>query len=553
MTKEELLTMVAEKKKNLLTSIDMEDEEYLFFSSFLNNNKIARIEDLETINLADLITAFSKCTNPKLSLLELTELSTLTKPLFEQLDSEELFSLFSNLEELIINNSIFSLEQALKEKRLFHKIKKIIGLLNNMQETRDLPKYIISLFLDDELNFQPLLEILKKDTTTIMNSLALATAVKQTIETKRQIKVELDMSVAISGVRISEANKNRYLMKLIKEEPNMKNLLKDMNKINLYAIDLKKKEQNRKRQIKKEIQAYDRLYESFLNQEVNKVILDHHRITDGIADEQIKLEDLKLIYEHNLPYYQELWENYQELSEDTITKYQVLLQEYGVGKDTYSDEDIMKHSLKITKDMLDTLKEFGIINPQQIVSLLTNSTLDYLNAMLTITKKGYITKQLLQQNPNYLIEENNIYDIISQNINSLDDKKLNPELISKDEKSWLIAPELFKHNLDILEESNLLSAMSKTSKYQFLKEESLTEKLEVIEELGYKSFLNQGLDLLNIETNRWNRIKILKLLDMRPDNLSDLQEMLTTDHFFVPDELIEDYLPSTEKTPIKKK
>ena len=49
MTKEELLTMVAEKKKNLLTSIDMEDEEYLFFSSFLNNNKIARIEDLETI------------------------------------------------------------------------------------------------------------------------------------------------------------------------------------------------------------------------------------------------------------------------------------------------------------------------------------------------------------------------------------------------------------------------------------------------------------------------------------------------------------------------
>ncbi len=87
----------------------------------------------------------------------------------------------------------------------------------------------------------------------------------------------------------------------------------------------------------------------------------------------------------------------------------------------------------------------------------------------------------------------------------------------------------------------MLGQLHTTTNYQFLQQQSLEEKIDLVLELGRENELTHNLGLLNYESTRWQRLRILEMLNIPVDE-EMLDGTLHTDHFLVPDEKVNEYL-----------
>ena len=99
-------------------------------------------------------------------------------------------------------------------------------------------------------------------------------------------------------------------------------------------------------------------------------------------------------------------------------------------------------------------------------------------------------------------------------------------------------------NLNILKQYNLLDLLYTTTNYQFLQQEALDGKIDLALELGRENELTRNLGLLNYNSTRWQRLRILEALNISVEE-DMLDGTLHTDHFLVPDEKLNEYLDIT--------
>lgn len=105
----------------------------------------------------------------------------------------------------------------------------------------------------------------------------------------------------------------------------------------------------------------------------------------------------------------------------------------------------------------------------------------------------------------------------------------------------LIDNSILERNLNILRQYNLLGQLHTTTNYQFLQQETLDDKIDLVLELGRENELTHNLGLLNYDSIRWQRLRILETLNI-PVEEDMLDGTLHTNHFLVPDERLNEYL-----------
>ena len=585
MTKTEILKEVEIQKSKLKKELQKENKTIKILDEFLNNNLIKNRYDydaFEKIDYQNLVIAYGKTIDPSFSKEELKSLSSFYISIIQQIPNTNIKRISRIINQILMVNNI-GINDIKKLQNSINLAKKLITLSKWMTKTEsntELKDYVNSddpmtlktmldkanvvdlaraatIIRSKEYNLQTYLLIAKKNPKAVEKITSLISEINDLNYDSFLVKEELQKNISKDIDMIMDSKLKQKGKRVIKEkayqdfmksEHNTNEIIKELNKIYLYRNKLQKQETKTKKAIEKNINVYNYLIKNFLKQEQTTIVLNHHKLLDDIPNEKIKLAVLKLIYLNNYKYYKETEKTHQKLSENSVLSYQNILQKYGISKELYKDEDVMKKPIKEIERILVLMKLFGIKDSKRMVSLLTTSSSAYLNNILSLVNSGYITTQFLQDNKELLEEKSFFYDKVNKNIISLNNKNINPMLLLKDEKRWLTDNAILANNLEVLEDYDLVNTMSKTNKYNFLESTELNEVIDTVLELGFEPYLEQTLDLLNIPLNRYKRIKILNQLEEPITSLDNLIETLTTNQFFVPDDKLDNYITPEEET-----
>ena len=533
MQRQELLRTVIKEEEKLRKSMSFQNGELQYLEDFLENNKIQVLTDLKDLDVTSFMIAYCNSKNPAFTISELKDVFLSLEPFCQEKSALLFFAFFDKLNQIYINNDFSTIKAVFEEKNAFAKKSGLKTLLKNAHIKKTIE--IVQLLENPEFHFLSYFIMLDKDYDTVDKAVSMASAAKEA-----GALVNLTDLLTSKQANLANSDTKRQY-DLLNKLYGIKPILRNFEVIKERIKYLKSLENKRKRDAERGISEYEKLRNKLLEQDSTGLILHHHELTSRIPNEKIKLEVLKYIYMSNLKYYKELEEKYRYLSENSITKYQSLLNKYNISIDMYDINSVMRNSIEDVEEMLKMVLSFGIQDKTQIVNILQVSSKAYLDKIAFVFKSGYFGKEFLVSHP-VVLENQSFYDTFTQNKESLEEKRLNPFLLAKDEVVWLSNPEILKENLDVLQHYQLLDNMSKATKYQFLESEQLETTIDTILELGYESLLEKNIDLLNYDINQWMRIYILKELNMVPEDMDTLIKVLSQEQFFVPDEKMHEYI-----------
>ena len=78
--------------------------------------------------------------------------------------------------------------------------------------------------------------------------------------------------------------------------------------------------------------------------------------------------------------------------------------------------------------------------------------------------------------------------------------------------------------------------------FSFLLDTKMVQKIDKLLELGYGSFLEENLSLLNYDYNRIMRLELLQRMGFEMDSYREIEESLASTRFIVSDEELSSYL-----------
>ena len=281
-----------------------------------------------------------------------------------------------------------------------------------------------------------------------------------------------------------------------------------------------------------------------LEKELQKPEITNVRpIIKRIVDQQIKEVILAIIYKHNLNYAKGLKAEYDKLMSNSTTRYLSLLHEYGITLNEEELGDIKANSIEELTEILSILKNL-VLSEELFLSIINITNLETVKEIREYVAKGYISKTLLSNNVELFNNDNSLLNIIKTNINLFNNYGLNPTMFSDNENILFIDSTLLDKNLRLLENYNLIKSIKNSSNYSFILNSNLEQLIDKYLELGYESILEIDLDILNYSDTR--RVEILANMGITLEK-EEFIEMFEYDKFFIPDEILDDYIPSNIK------
>lgn len=308
-----------------------------------------------------------------------------------------------------------------------------------------------------------------------------------------------------------------------------------------YYEKLKNEKVSKEKTRKKELASLENLEVKLPELLASEEITTAKELLNRITSQDIRLETLKLIYLHNKSIYDRLKKEYQKLSASKVNKYQSLLNKYGISIDTSVIANIMINPLADVEKMLAVLTKIGIVDPTQILSVLEKSNLEAINSIIIQVTKGIISNELLKNNISIFYCDSKKHRNFLENISFFQEKALNPHYMRSHPELLLVSPETIKNNVKILEDYNLVGSMRTGMDCSFLVSSNLEDSIDTLLELGYERLLEQNLSLLSYQSN-FKRLRVLKELNIPITSMEELESILTTEKFLIPDENIDEYL-----------
>lgn len=269
-------------------------------------------------------------------------------------------------------------------------------------------------------------------------------------------------------------------------------------------------------------------------------ITDYRILLGDIKNKSLRMKILTYIYEQNNKYYQELEEEYIELSENSILGFQNLCHKY-----LLTNIDIKalreKYSYRELEQILRSLKTIGITESILLTPIIKSTSKEVVKDMINFINQGLLTTDIAKANIQIWDKSQDYVTRIKQNAKQIESITTNTSLYKRKPQVLLIENTRLEKNLKELKNYQLLSSLETTTDYQFLSDENLTDKLDYILELGKEQDLVNNLGLLNYDKKRWDRLNILDQLNI-PVSEEMLEGLLHTNNFLIPDEQIDEYL-----------
>lgn len=543
MTVSEILKEAEKNKEELETQYHEENEELVFLDSFLRNNNINGANGICSLKLSDFLIAYMRANKVNISFDRLQEIIYSNKGIIDEMDSEQYFEAIK-----IILAALETAQTSEFSKILYERNDKITKRFIKIVRDSTPDGYIINQEVLSAMqklaaqNQKPdaIMELFTVDTSKVMDAMHLVDTFKVLKGSQEFLTNEMNNDANLKNMNSRE--KRRLANKCVKKYYKTQNFQNDLGTITAYHQEILFKERAKKKERRKAMLAYDNLIKELPRMLQKEEITEYERLINKIPDATLRLEILKHIYMNNQSYYQSLEDKYTSLMENSAINYQVLLQEYGISLDGYDIESIMKNSVADTKCMLTKLNKIGIKNSEDIIEILATSNKDIVNEINTLSEKGILQNQFIEKHKGLFNDQADERTTLFSNLRYLEEKRINPFYFNTSQDTLLLDTQKLSQNIQILEDYNLLESMNKITKYDFLASDKLEVEIDNILELGFEKNLEERLNLLNYSEDKWQRLRLLKELNIPIETTDELEEVLTNNKFFVPDHKLSDYI-----------
>ena len=533
---EQLLKLITQEKTRLSSPVQYKEEELALLSSFLETDETDLIKVVHNTDSDIVVRAVLLANNG--SSFTLDEINRLTEnnKKINDLDPEYTLKIIREINKI-------------KSLKMLEQVKDLVKKDKYTEAEISTPEYSIMKNIEDilasanctEYDLESLLSLSTSKSDYFRIALPLVQLTKKMYQPTIRLRIHQNDDGTTKITQQQIETRTKYVKingDALVAERAMQNAL---IRVKAYYEKLKSEKATIERNNEKELQALVNLQEQLPLLLKTGEITISKELLNRITSKEVRLNTLRLIYLHNKSIYEELFKEYKKLSANKKSKYKRLLNDYDINISEENIPYIMLNSLEDVKTMLIVLTKLGITNPIILLNILTKTNLTTINSILTQINKGIISKDLVLKTPTLLCFNSIEYKNFIDNLNYLQEKSLNPHYFRSNQNLLLESPITIKTNFEILESYDLLLSLKTGIDCDFLISKNLESGIDLLLELGYESFLEENLSLLNYQ-KKFKRLLVLKSLNIPVNSMEELEEVLTTDKFLIPDSKLDDYI-----------
>lgn len=535
---EKLLELIAREKESLSSPVQYKEEELTLLSQFLETDESDLIKVVHNTDSDIVVRSVLLANNgSSFTLDEINKLTEKNKQI-NDLDLEYTLKIIREINKI-------------KSLKMLERVKALVRKDEYSEEELSTLEYSIMKNIQDvlatanctEYDLESLLTLSTSKSDYFRFALPLVQVTRKMYKPSIRLRIHQadNGSVEITQQQIETRSKWIELKNsnVLVAERAMQNVLL---RVKAYYEKLKSEKATIERNKEKELQALENLQEQLpLILEQDDEITTIKDLLNRITSKEIRINTLRLIYLHNKSIYDELFKEYKKLSANKKSKYKRLLNDYNLDISEENIPYIMLNSLEDVKIILSTLTKIGINDQTILLNILTRTSLTTVNNILTQINKGIISKDLVVSTPALLCFSSIEYKNFTENLNYLQEKGLNPHYFRSNQSLLLENSTTIKTNFEVLESYDLLLSLKTGIDCNFLINKNLEVGIDLLLELGYESFLEENLALLNYQDN-FKRLLVLKSLNIPVTSMEELETILKTDKFLIPDSEIDDYI-----------
>ncbi len=548
MTREELGVLVDKRKKELKNSKFDYCEYFDEYEEFVKNNPCNTVESFANSDIWEVAKYLYQITEPIATLEENKETIDNFKSFFDDIDSDLCCGMMGLFDELCSLGIVDEVVDFFEEPGVIKGLLKINKIDFKDNRLRDLIIDIKQVYKNDLLKISSFLKFYENDPESI-------TVIMNLVLAHRELKKASDFTKDLKEngyCGYTNREEKRFLeskVKLYNKICDAKSILNEVSKIRNLVVEQRSRASKYEKNIRKELCGYDKALTLLDVSLKRREITNAKEIIKNVKDEDMKKAFLKLIYEHNKVYYEELENEYNRLNQNDSNKYVALLQKYNISFTQEDVKEIMRrNNIDDTSEIIKNIIKMNLsINNAE---LLKHTSLEKFMRVKNLVDSGYISAKYLNTNEKFMWDESNLLDIYEENISYLDKFNLNPGMFINITDVIIYSFDSFSNNLKILNDYGLLKYLKNVDNLSFLGDINLVSKIDKFLELGYESFLENDLGILNLSNLK--RLDILKSLNMPITDISTMYKVLSDQKFIIDDSKIDEYLPNVVELSEKK-
>ena len=548
MTREELGVLVDKRKKELKNSKFDYCEYFDEYEEFVKNNPCNTVESFANSDIWEVAKYLYQITEPIATLEENKETIYNFKSFFDGIDSDLCCGMMGLFDELCSLGIVDEVVDFFEETGVIKGLLKINKIDFKDNRLRDLIIDIKQVYKKDLPKISSFLKFYENDPESIAVIMDLVLA-------HRELKKASDFTKDLKEngyCGYTNREEKRFLeskVKLYNKICDAKSILNEVSKIRNLVDEQKSRASKYEKNISKELCGYDKALTLLDVSLKRREITNAKEIIKNVKDEDMKKAFLKLIYEHNKVYYEELENEYNRLNQNDSNKYVALLQKYNISFTPEDVKEIMRrNNIDGTSGIIKNIVKLNLTT--HIVEILKHTSLDKFMRIKSLVDCGYISAKYLNTNEKFMWDESNLLDVYEENISYLDNFNLNPGMFINITDVIIYSFDSFSNNLKILNDYGLIKYLKNVDNLSFLGDVNLVSKIDKFLELGYEGFLENDLGILNLSNLK--RLDILKSLNMPITDISTMYKVLSDQKFIIDDSKIDEYLPNVVELSEKK-
>lgn len=548
MTREELGVLVDKRKKELKNSKFDYCEYFDEYEEFVKNNPCNTVESFANSDIWEVAKYLYQITEPIATLEENKETIDNFKSFFDGIDSDLCCGMMGLFDELCSLGIVDEVVDFFEETGVIKGLLKINKIDFKDNRLRDLIIDIKQIYKKDLPKISSFLKFYENDPESIAVIMDLVLA-------HRELKKASDFTKDLKEngyCGYTNREEKRFLeskVKLYNKICDAKSILNEVSKIRNLVDDQRSRASKYEKNIRKELCGYDKALTLLDVSLKRREITNAKEIIKNVKDEDMKKAFLKLIYEHNKVYYEELENEYNRLNQNDSNKYVALLQKYNISFTPEDVKEIMRrNNIDGTSGIIKNIVKLNLTT--HIVEILKHTSLDKFMRIKNLVDCGYISVKYLNANEKFMWDESNLLDVYEENISYLDNFNLNPGMFINITDVIIYSFDSFSNNLKILNDYGLIKYLKNVDNLSFLGDVNLVSKIDKFLELGYEGFLENDLGILNLSNLK--RLDILKSLNMPITDISTMYKVLSDQKFIIDDSKIDEYLPNVVELSEKK-
>lgn len=557
MTSIEIKKKIEEEKRRIEEELQVENQELKLYQDFFEKYSLIDVKKYDQIDCGKFFILYLHSTNPeKWPIKELEELVKSNQLLFLKANSDSFRNIINAVRFMIETKDADAMKELMQEKvnpikpTLFDKLfrrKELKNepikptLFNKIFRRKELSREKMKKNLNEikkgGCDIEKLLNLLEREDNDVKEALSLVKMMKESGEFKESIGEELIHFLKQDNIKASKEEIEKITGKSWEAIVDKKRLFKALEVLKSYYEKLEKQESARKRNLNKQMRDYKQLEKLFSKAKTDRVIRNVEEITEKISNPLLRIEILKYIYLHNLAYQEQVESDYQNVFREESAEYKEFLLRNNLSTDNL--DSYMTKSIPELEYMLERLKKLNI---QDVETVLKTSTPSRVQELGMLIKSGVMTEAFVKENTTLFDTKKPHYQVLTTNQRILQENRVNPSTMHLHQEVLFARPSYLENNLSTLQEYLLPLNWMGVKNVQFLNHPNLARKIDKVLELGYETLLESNMELLNYDDKAWNRLEVLKALDIPlPTTKEEVEGILESPHFLLPEENVETY------------